>query len=83
MHQRMFPSLQVDTEAELKRYEEYAKQLKPLVIETVYYINNELKKGKRILVEGANAAMLDIDFGKQPTPNSFSMNLVLGHSVRE
>lgn len=50
-------------EAELKRYEEYAKKLKPLVIETVYFINNELKKGKRILVEGANAAMLDIDFG--------------------
>lgn len=64
MHVRMFPSLEVDVEEELKRYQEYAEKLRPLVIETVSYIHNELKKGKRILVEGANAAMLDIDFGK-------------------
>lgn len=64
MHVRMFTSLEVNVEEELKRYKEYADKLRPLVIETVSYIHNELKKGKRILVEGANAAMLDIDFGK-------------------
>lgn len=60
----MFPSLEVNVEEELKKYREYADILRPLVVETVSYINNELKNGKRILVEGANAAMLDIDFGK-------------------
>lgn len=59
----MFPSLQVDKEEELERYKAYAEKLKPLVVETIYFIHNEMKKGKRILVEGANAAMLDIDFG--------------------
>lgn len=59
----MFPSLEVDTEEELKKYEYYANELRPLVVETVGYLHSALKEGKRILVEGANAAMLDIDFG--------------------
>lgn len=66
IHTRMFPSLEVNVEEELKKYKEYADILRPLVVETVSYIHNELKKGKRILVEGANAAMLDIDFGTYP-----------------
>lgn len=60
----MFPTLNVNKEEELERYKMYAEKLKPLVIETVYFIHDEIKKGKRILVEGANAAMLDIDFGR-------------------
>jgi adenylosuccinate synthase len=59
----MFPSLEVNTEEELKKYEYYANELRPLVVETVGYLHSALKEGKRILVEGANAAMLDIDFG--------------------
>ncbi|XP_065200438.1 adenylosuccinate synthetase [Planococcus citri] len=66
IHTRMFPSLEINVEEELKKYKEYANILRPLVVETVSYINNELKSGKRILVEGANAAMLDIDFGTYP-----------------
>ncbi|GIV36819.1 MAG: adenylosuccinate synthetase [Cyclobacteriaceae bacterium] len=34
--------------------------------ETEYLINNELKNGKRILAEGAQGALLDIDFGSYP-----------------
>lgn len=64
MYQRMFPSLSVDVEAELKRYEEYAEKVRPLVTETVHFLNKSMREGRTILVEGANAAMLDIDFGK-------------------
>lgn len=63
IHKRMFPLLEVDPEDELKKYEYYANELRPLVVETVGYLHSALKEGKRILVEGANAAMLDIDFG--------------------
>lgn len=35
-------------------------------VESVYYINESLKKGKRILAEGAQGSMLDIDFGTYP-----------------
>jgi adenylosuccinate synthase len=33
---------------------------------TEYYLNNALKEGKRILAEGAQGALLDIDFGSYP-----------------
>ena len=35
-----------------------------MVIETVSFLHKQIKSGKNVLVEGANAAMLDIDFGK-------------------
>ncbi|XKL69513.1 hypothetical protein PGB90_007282 [Kerria lacca] len=74
-HERMFPSLTVNKEAELERYKTYAEKLKPLIVETVYFIHNELKQGKRILVEGANAAMLDIDFGTYPYVTSSNCSI--------
>lgn len=39
---------------------------RPLVIDTISYINNAIKLGKKILVEGAQATLLDIDFGVYP-----------------
>ncbi len=35
-------------------------------VESVYFINESLKKGKKILAEGAQGSMLDIDFGTYP-----------------
>ena len=35
-------------------------------VESVYFINEALKKGKKILAEGAQGSMLDIDFGTYP-----------------
>lgn len=64
MYQRMFPDLQVDVDSELKRYKQYAEEIRPYVTETVHFLDRSLREGKRVLVEGANAAMLDIDFGK-------------------
>lgn len=43
---------------------DYAEQIRPFVIDTVFYLHQAIKEEKSILVEGANAAMLDIDFGK-------------------
>lgn len=45
------------------RYRGYAEKLRPLVKDTISYLHNALKDGRTVLVEGANAAMLDIDFG--------------------
>ncbi|KAJ3328185.1 hypothetical protein HDU76_010434 [Blyttiomyces sp. JEL0837] len=55
-----------DPEAELEKYKVFAQTLKPYVIDTVPYVYNAIKDGKKILVEGANALMLDIDFGTYP-----------------
>ena len=58
-----FKSLSVDVEAELNRYREFAERVRPMVTETVSFLHQQLGAGKNVLVEGANAAMLDIDFG--------------------
>ena len=34
-----------------------------MVKDTVVTLNAALRSGKRLLIEGANATMLDIDFG--------------------
>lgn len=41
-----------------------------MVSDTVVLLNNELSHHKRVLVEGANATMLDIDFGSFPMVTS-------------
>ncbi|KAL7633405.1 UNVERIFIED_CONTAM: hypothetical protein RMT77_016276 [Armadillidium vulgare] len=66
LHQKMFPELKVDVEEEIKKYKGYVEKLAPLVKNTVVYIHNALMEGKSVLVEGANATMLDIDFGTYP-----------------
>lgn len=56
----------VDADAILKEYKEYARILKPYVKDTVNYIHKALKEGKKIICEGAQATLLDIDFGSYP-----------------
>ncbi|KAJ7656687.1 AMPSase 1 [Mycena rosella] len=55
-----------DTEGEIERYKILAARLKPYVIDSVVYLHQALAAGKRVLVEGANAAMLDLDLGTYP-----------------
>lgn len=44
--------------------QEYREIIKDLVVDTVTFMHKNLQdKSKNILVEGANATMLDIDFG--------------------
>lgn len=64
-YQLRFPTLEVDIPAVLAKTKELAERLKPFVVDTVTYVNAALNK-KKILVEGANALMLDLDFGTYP-----------------
>lgn len=58
----------IPTQKTKNRYKAYAERLRPLVKDTISYLHTQLKEGKSILVEGANAAMLDIDFGNFISP---------------
>lgn len=49
-----------------KTYSEYAEQLKPFVCDTVTYLHKALEEDKKVIVEGAQATLLDIDFGSYP-----------------
>lgn len=59
-------NFEYDVEEELKRFKEYREILKPMIIDSVHYINSAHAEGKTILAEGANAALLDLDFGTYP-----------------
>lgn len=55
-----------DIETELARYKELREKIKPFVVDSVEFMHDAIKANKKILIEGANALMLDIDFGTYP-----------------
>lgn len=62
--QRCFKSLHLTSHVSLFS-QGYAERLRPLVTDGVYFMHKSLTgPSKKILVEGANAALLDIDFGE-------------------
>lgn len=64
-----------DTEGEIERYKVLAARLQPLVIDSLAFLHAQLAQGRRILVEGANALMLDLDFGTYPFVTSSSTSI--------
>ena len=50
----------------LAEYLDYATRLRPLVTDTIPLVNEEIAAGRKILFEGAQATMLDIDYGTYP-----------------
>lgn len=58
--------LDVNTTLEVSKYATIAKTILPMMRDTVDLINNAVDNGDRVLVEGANATMLDVDFGTYP-----------------
>lgn len=64
-----------DLEAELTKYREYAEKLEPMIVDSVHYLNHAYDEGKKILIEGANATLLDIDFGTYPFVTSSNASI--------
>lgn len=56
----------IDLKQTLADYKEYAEILRPHIIDSVTYLHKALDDGKKILCEGAQASLLDIDFGSYP-----------------
>lgn len=65
-HYLQLMDFEYDHEKEMAQYQEYAELIDPMVVDTVSYLNKAYQHGKRILIEGANATMLDVDFGTYP-----------------
>ncbi|VWU51038.1 adenylosuccinate synthetase [Hepatocystis sp. ex Piliocolobus tephrosceles] len=62
-------------EDELNQFYTYHIMLKDKIIDVVSFMNKNIDKKKNILIEGANAAMLDIDFGTYPYVTSSSTTI--------
>ncbi|KAI3742304.1 hypothetical protein L1987_59984 [Smallanthus sonchifolius] len=57
---------------EVETYKRFAERLEPFICDTVHYMNESISQKKKILVEGGQATMLDIDFGTYPFVTSSS-----------
>ncbi|CAI4743761.1 CFF_collapsed_G0046020.mRNA.1.CDS.1 [Saccharomyces cerevisiae] len=70
-----YGDFEYDFEAKLAEYKKLREQLKPFVVDSVVFMHNAIEAKKKILVEGANALMLDIDFGTYPYVTSSSTGI--------
>lgn len=50
----------------VNEYLGYAEKIRPYVVDTITLLNDEINSGRKILFEGAQATMLDIDYGTYP-----------------
>jgi adenylosuccinate synthase len=63
----IYPEIDFDLDAEEKKWFEAIEKLNKITtVDCTYYLNDALRKGKRILAEGAQGSMLDVDFGTYP-----------------
>ncbi|EMR10140.1 adenylosuccinate synthase [Pneumocystis murina B123] len=72
---RRYGQFEFDVEKEINKYREYAEKLRCYVVDAVYFIHSIMTTQKRILVEGANALMLDIDYGTYPYVTSSNTSI--------
>jgi len=76
--------VKLDAEEIFETYSGYAERLKPHVADTTAYLLNALEAGKRVLFEGAQGALLDIDHGTFPfvtSSNSSGVGVSPGSGV--
>lgn len=56
----------LDVPAVTARYLEYARQLQPYIAEVSHLLTESLRAGQRVLAEGAQGTLLDLDHGTYP-----------------
>jgi len=64
--EKIYNHAPLDAEEIIREYESYAERLRPFVCDTISLLNSQVDAGKKILFEGAQATMLDIDYGTYP-----------------
>jgi adenylosuccinate synthase len=63
---KLYNSKILDVDQILKEYQEFDKKIDPYIKDTSAYLASALKQKKNILAEGAQGALLDVDFGTYP-----------------
>ena len=79
------PDIDFDLKAEEEKWFKTLETLRSLqMVDGEYFINQQLSEGKKILAEGAQGSMLDIDFGTYPfvtSSNTISSGVCNGLGV--
>ncbi len=74
----------IDFESSYQEYQKIADRLRPFVCDTVELLYQERIKNKKILFEGAQGALLDVDFGSYPfvtSSNPSSGGALIGSGI--
>ncbi len=75
---------EVDFQATLDEYLAYGERLRPHLIDTSLFLNEEIHRGAKVLFEGAQGTLLDIDHGTYPfvtSSNTTAGGLCTGSGV--
>ena len=82
---KLYPEIEFDLAAEEEKWMSAVEQLRGLnLVNGEYFVNQHLAQGKKILAEGAQGSMLDIDFGTYPfvtSSNTTSAGVCVGLGV--
>lgn len=57
---------ELDVEKMIEQYQEFDKIIDPFIKDIPHYLNSAISEKKSILLEGAQGALLDVDFGTYP-----------------
>jgi adenylosuccinate synthase len=63
---KIYGESKLDIEAIIAEYQEFDKQIDEYVTDTSSYLNSAIAAGKRVIAEGAQGALLDVDHGTYP-----------------
>ncbi|MBM4178024.1 MAG: adenylosuccinate synthase [Ignavibacteria bacterium] len=64
--QALYGAEPIDVDAMIDEYVEFDSRIDPYITDTTLLLNSALKEGKRVLAEGAQGALLDLDHGTYP-----------------
>ena len=70
----------IDADALIERYIDIGKRIAPYVTDTARMIHRAMAQGKKVLFEGGNGSLLDIDHGSYPYVTSSSTTALGIHS---
>ena len=74
-YKRQYPQLNVDVGAEADKYLQWAKEIDSMIIDSSLFLHQSITNGKRVMIEGANATMLDVDHGTYPFVTSSNASI--------
>jgi adenylosuccinate synthase len=63
---RIYNRLPLSSKGILTQYLAFAERLKPYIADTTYEIHQAISRGEHVLLEGAQATLLDLDHGNYP-----------------
>jgi adenylosuccinate synthase len=64
--ERLYGAQPLEVEEILAQYLEYAEHIRPYVTDTSFILNQSIDQGRKVLFEGAQGVMLDVDHGTYP-----------------